>query len=440
MSEKKTVTLSGRGRPPRGRITVPADKSVSHRALITGCLSRGGATVSNLLDSEDIRSTKNALRLLGAEIETAGGKTTVRCEKLKVPEREIDAGNSGTTARLLAGVLSAQPFESTLTGDRYLKKRPMGRVIKPLLLMGAAIHSVGTSGGEDGRLPVSIRGAKLSAIDYKMPQASAQVKSAVLLAGLFADGNTKITEPLPTRDHTEIMLGHFGARVENRGGEITLEGGGARRLRAAEVEVPADISSAIFPIAAAVINPGSEVVVKNVGINPTRTGALEILLEMGADIRVSNRRNRGGEAVGDIEARCAGTENLRGVEVKGDVIPRAIDELPAIAAVACFARGVTTISDSAELRVKESDRIKTMTEGLCGLGGRVEELPDGMRITGGGALTANTCSAAGDHRVAMALAVAATGAEGSTVIEGADCVAVSFRGFFEFLEKLRAGR
>ncbi len=436
MSAEKTIKIPGKGRPARGRFTVPADKSISHRALITGCLSRGETVVLNLLDSEDIQSTKDALRLVGAEIETTGGKTTVRCGELKKPQKDIDAGNSGTTARLLAGVLSAQPFESTITGDKYLKKRPMERVIKPLSLMGAVI----TSSAGNNLLPVSIRGAKPSAIDYKMPQASAQVKSAVLLAGLFAEGNTRVTEPFATRDHTEKMLRHFGARVESKGREVTLEGLGALRLRASEVEVPADISSAIFPIATAVISPGSAVVIENVGINPTRTGALEILRDMGADIRISNPRNFGEEPVGDIEVRGTETEGLRGIEIRGGIIPRAIDELPAVAAVACFARGITTISDSAELRVKESDRIKTMTEGLSRLGARVEELADGIRVTGGGSLVANTCSSAGDHRVAMALAVAATGAEGSSAIEDADCVSVSFRGFFNFLEKLRVGK
>lgn len=434
MSAEKTTTVPGKGRPARGRVTVPGDKSVSHRALIIGAISRGETKIANLLDSEDTHSTENALRLLGAEIETAGGKTTVRCEKLKAPQREINAGNSGTTARLLAGVMSAQAFESTITGDKYLKKRPMERVIKPLSLMGASIISKAGS----GLLPVSICGTKPSAINYKMPQASAQVKSAVLLAGLFADGNTKIIEPVATRDHTEIMLRNFGARVKSEGREVTLEGRGALRLKAAEVEVPGDISSAIFPIAAAVVSPGSKLVVENVGINPARTGALEILRDMGADIKVSGACKSGGEPVGNIEASGAGA--LRGIEIKGGVIARAIDELPAVAAVACFARGVTTISDAGELRVKESDRIKTMTEGLRKLGGRVEELTDGMRINGGRGLTANTCSSGGDHRVAMALAVAATGAAGSTVIENTDCVAVSFRGFFSFLEKLRAGK
>ncbi len=429
---QKIINLSGKGRPVRGRFTVPADKSISHRALIIACLS-GGAEISNLLDSEDIRSTENALRLLGAQIEAGAGKTTVRCEKLKTPEKTIDAGNSGTTARLLAGVLCAQPFESAITGDRYLKKRPMERLIKPLSLMGAEI----SASGEKKLLPLSIRGGNIRAVEYKMPLASAQVKSAILLAGLFAGGNTKIVEPKATRDHTEIMLRHFGARVQSADGKVVIEGGGAESLTKTEVEIPADISSAIFPVAAAVINPGSKVVVENVGINPARTGALEILRDMGAHINVYNKRFSGGEPVGDIEAR--GTETLTGTEVKGSVIPRAIDELPVIAAVACFARGITTISDAAELRVKESDRIKAMTEGLGKLGARIEELEDGMRITGAN-LTAGSCSSAGDHRVAMSLAVAATGAKGTSRIENADCVAISFRGFFDFLESIRAGK
>lgn len=425
----QTVKVSGRGRPVTGRTTVPADKSISHRALIIGCLSRGGALITNLLDSEDISSTKNALRLLGARIETAAGETTAVCDGFAPAGKAIDAGNSGTTARLLAGVLSAQPFESTVTGDKYLKKRPMERVITPLSLMGADISS------RAGKLPLSIKGSKPQAIEYKLPVASAQVKSAILLAGLFADGDTKITEPEKTRDHTEIMLGHFGAGVGREGNAITLEGGGAERLTGGEVEIPADMSSAIFPIAAAVINPGSRVVIENVGINPARTGGLEILRKMGADIRVSNRRKSGGESVADVEAR--GGRSLKGVEIKGDMIPGGIDELPAIAAVACFARGATKISDAAELRVKESDRIKSMTRELGKLGARVEETPDGMRITGG-SLTGGACSSAGDHRVAMALGVAATAADGGATIGDAGCVAVSFRGFFPFLEDLRA--
>ncbi|WP_462137978.1 3-phosphoshikimate 1-carboxyvinyltransferase [Candidatus Mycalebacterium sp.] len=423
------ITISGGVRPVTGRTTVPADKSISHRALIIGCLSHSGGRITNLLDSEDIISTKNALRLLGARIETSAGETTAVCDCLAPAGKAIDAGNSGTTARLLAGVLSAQRFESTVTGDKYLKQRPMERVITPLSLMGADISSRG------GKLPLSIKGSRLRAMEYEMPVASAQVKSAILLAGLYADGDTKITEPEKTRDHTEIMLGHFGAGVRREGNAITLAGGGAERLIGGEVAVPADISSAIFPIAAAVINPGSRVVIENVGINPARAGGLEILQKMGADIRVSNRRKSGGEDVADIEAQ--GGRALKGVEIKGDLIPCAIDELPAIAAVACFAQGVTKISDAAELRVKESDRIKSMTEGLGKLGARVKETPDGMLVTGG-SLTGGTCSSAGDHRVAMALGVAATAAEGDSRIEDAECVAVSFRDFFPFLEGLRA--
>ncbi|QMU56667.1 MAG: 3-phosphoshikimate 1-carboxyvinyltransferase [Candidatus Mycalebacterium zealandia] len=423
------MTVSGGGRPVTGRTTVPADKSISHRALIIGCLSRGGARITNLLDSEDIVSTKNALRLLGARIETSAGETAAVSDGLAHAGKAIDAGNSGTTARLLAGVLSAQRFESTVTGDKYLKQRPMERVITPLSLMGADISSRG------GKLPVSIKGSKLRAIEYEMPVASAQVKSAILLAGLYADGDTKITEPKKTRDHTEIMLGHFGAVVRREGNTITLSGGGAQQLTGGEVAVPADISSAIFPVAAAVINSDSRVVIENVGINPARAGGLEILQKMGADVRISNRRKSGGEDVADIEAQ--GGRALKGIEINGDLIPRAIDELPAIAVVACFAQGVTKISDAAELRVKESDRIKSMTEGLGKLGARVEETPDGMLVTGGG-LTGGACSSAGDHRVAMALGVAATAADGDSRIEDAGCVAVSFRDFFPFLEGLRA--
>ncbi len=431
MSSQTTITLAGKGRPARGCVTVPGDKSISHRALIIGCLSKEGADISNLLDSEDVRSTKNALRLLGASIETSAGKTTARAEKLSPPSGVVDCGNSGTTARLLTGILCAQPFKSALTGDRYLVKRPMERVIKPLSLMGARISADG------GRLPVLIDGGEVSAIRYETPVASAQVKSAILLAGLFADEQTQVVEPVKTRDHTEIMLRRFGARVESAGKEVTLEGGSLKDLAGAEVDVPADISSAIFPVAAAAVNPGSEVVIENVGVNPERTGGIEILKQMGADIRLLNERDSGGERVADIAASGAG--KLEGIEITGGVIARAIDELPAVAAVACFARGTTKISGAAELRVKESDRIEAMTQGLRNLGAKVEDFEDGMRIDGC-ALKAGVCSSAGDHRVAMALAVAASGAEGNSAIEGADCAAVSFRGFFEFLEKLRSGK
>lgn len=437
MSGQTAITVAGKGRPLKGTATVPGDKSISHRALIIGSLARGQTVITGIADGEDVASTAAAVRSLGATVETSAGKTTVMCEKLTRPPRAIDAGNSGTTARLLAGVLAAQPFESTVTGDRYLKKRPMERVIAPLSLMGANI----TSGG--GRLPLSIKGGlsasgKLSAIRYKMPVASAQVKSAVMLAALFAAGDTTVIEPAKTRDHTEIMLKSFGAEVTVRGAEVTVGGGGAERLRGSEVTVPGDISSAIFPLAAALVNPGSRVTVKNVGVNPARTGAVDILRAMGAGIRLRNMRSAGGEPVADIEA--AWTGGLRGVDIGADEVPGAIDELPALAAVACFARGQTTISGAGELRVKESDRIKAMTDGLRKLGGAVEETPDGMRITGGVPLRAATVSSAGDHRVAMALAVAATGAEGETRINGAECVKISFPKFFDFLENLRADK
>ena len=424
----QTVTVAGKGRPARGTITVPADKSISHRALILGCLASGETRITNLLDGGDVESTQNALRALGARIETSGGITTVRCGELSKPSGVIDAGNSGTTARLLMGALSARTFESTVTGDIYLRNRPMGRVITPLRLMGADFSS------QDGKLPVSVRGGALKGVRYETPVASAQVKSAILLAGLFARGDTTVVESAKTRDHTEIMLRLFGAEVETEGTEITVREGGAGLLRGTEVEVPADLSSAIFPVAAALVSPGSRVTVENVGVNPARTGALDILADMGADIRLSNRRSAGGEPVADIEA--AWTDGLKGIDISPERVPGAIDEIPAIAAVACFAHGATTVSGASELRVKESDRITAMTDGLRNLGAKVEELPDGMRVEGG-RLRGGSCSSAGDHRVAMALAVAATGAEGNSSIKGAGCVDISFKGFFDFLERLR---
>ncbi|MCY4042418.1 MAG: 3-phosphoshikimate 1-carboxyvinyltransferase [Candidatus Dadabacteria bacterium] len=438
MSGKTTITIAGKGGPVRGTVTVPGDKSISHRALMIGSLARGRTEITGLADGADVASTAAALRALGATIETSAGKTSVRCEKLIRPPGAIDAGNSGTTARLLAGVLSAQPFESIITGDRYLKKRPMERVITPLSLMGASISS------EGGRLPLRIKGGKLSAIRYRMPVASAQVKSAIALAALFADGDTTIVEPAKTRDHTEIMLKHFGARITTAGAEVTVGGEGAEHLRGTEVEIPGDISSAIFLVAAALINPYPFIRVRNVGVNPTRTGAIDILRKMGADIRLFDQRNWGGEPVEDIVVANIQqgqiSKQLNGIEIGGSEVPAAIDELPAIAAVACFARGTTVISGAGELRVKESDRISAMTEGLRNLGAKVEETPDGMRIEGGVPLRGGTVNSAGDHRVAMALAVAATGAEGESRIEDADCVAISFPEFFQTLENLRGGK
>lgn len=415
----------------KGEITPPGDKSISHRSVMIGSLARGTTLVGGFLDSEDTNSTINAMKLLGVPIESLDTHVEIKgvgLNGLSAPNEIIDAGNSGTTVRLLMGLLSAQSFTSELTGDKYLQARPMRRVVDPLRLMGAEI-----SGGENGnKLPIKITGGKLNGISYEPPVASAQVKSAILLAGLYAEGETQVTESKATRDHTERMLKYFGAELETQGNTIRIKK--QEDFHARELLVPSDISSAAFFIIAALINPGSEVLIKNVGLNPLRSGIIDILKEMGGDIEIKNYTDTGCEPVGDILVKSS---DLKGVEIKGDVIPRAIDELPVLAVAGCFAEGKTVISEAKELRVKETDRIDAMTTELRKLGARVEELEDGMVITGTGTLTGANCSGWGDHRIAMSLAVAATRAEGETEIKGSECVSVSYPGFFHDLRHLR---
>ena len=367
------------------------------------------------------------MKLLGVPIEALNTQVEIKgagLHGLKKPEGVIDAGNSGTTARLLMGLLSPQDFISEITGDKYLRARPMSRVVDPLRQMGAEI-----TGAEDGnKLPVRVNGHSLRGISYEPPVASAQVKSAILLAGLYAEGLTQVTESKATRDHTERMLSYFGANLETSGNTISIEKQGD--FQAKELLVPSDISSAAFFITAALINPGSEVLIKNVGVNPLRSGVIEILRDMGGDIEVTNYSDSGCEPIADILVRSS---DLKGVEIKGAMIPRAIDELPVIAVAGCFAEGQTVIKEARELRVKETDRIKAMTTELGKLGASVEELEDGMVINGTGTLTGAKCSGWGDHRIAMAVAVAATRALGETEIEGSECVAVSYPGYFHDL-------
>lgn len=411
----------------KGEIEVPSDKSITHRAIIIGSIADGTSEVNGYLPSEDCLNTIRAMQCMGVDIVENGGTLKIRGVGLlgpKEPDDIIDVGNSGTTIRLLIGLLAAQRFFSVVTGDSSIRRRPMKRVVDPLRMMGAEIY--GRSGGD--LAPIAISGRRLSPANYLMPVASAQVKSALLLAGLYADGKSIIIEPAKSRDHTERMLAFFGADIEVDGPYVSIKG--YRNLNAQRVEVPGDISSAAFFIVAASIINGSEILIRKVGINPTRSGILDILREMGADIRLNNERMVSGEPVADIYVRSS---KLKGIEIKGEIIPRVIDEIPILCIAAAVADGETLIMDAKELRVKETDRISSMTAELKRIGVPVEEMSDGLRITGGKPMFGSTCSSHGDHRVAMSLAIAGLVAEGETVIKDTGCINTSFPGFKERL-------
>lgn len=435
------------GASVRGEASVPGDKSISHRAIILGALAEGETRVTNLSPGEDNRRTVDAFRAMGVAIseerdEREQGAVTVNgagLRGLRKPPGPIDCGNSGTAMRLLAGVLAGQPFETTLVGDASLSRRPMRRVAEPLRLMGARVEGAGDDAGEV-RPPLRVEGPAggeaLRAIDYVSPVASAQVKSAVLLAGLYAGGVTSIVEPAPSRDHTERMLGAFGAELRVEGRRVSLRGG--PRLRGCAVEVPGDLSSAAFLLVAALVTSGGEVLVRRVGVNPTRIGVLDILRRMGARIEVTGAGEAGGEPVADLLARAS---ELRAVEVTDpELVVRSIDEFPILCVAAACAKGVTRIRNAAELRAKESDRIAAMAEELGKLGVHIRTLPDGADIEGGAPLKGARCRSHGDHRVAMSLAVAGLAAEGETVIEDSAMVATSYPGFAATLERLIAPR
>lgn len=418
----------------RGTVAVPGDKSISHRAVMLGALAEGETVIENFLPGEDCLSTIDCFRKLGVEI-TGPEDGVVRVRGcglygLAEPKDILDAGNSGTTMRLMLGILAGQPFFSVITGDPSLRRRPMARVARPLVLMGAWID-----GRQNGNLaPLAVRGGGLKPVDFSSPVASAQVKSAVLLAGLFAAGETAVTEPHRSRDHTERMLRQFGAAVDVSGNTVRVKGG--PRLAGRKVTVPGDISSAAFLMVAAAGIPGSDLTLAGVGVNPTRDGIIEVLREMGAGIELLNPREEGGEPVADIRVRYAG--KLSGVSVGGETIPRLIDEIPALAVAAALAEGRTEIRDAAELKVKESDRIATVAGLLAGFGAAVEELPDGLLVQGGRPLEGCVCESHGDHRIAMAAAVAGLLAAGETVVRGAECIDVSFPGFPGVLENIQA--
>jgi len=414
----------------RGEISVPGDKSISHRSIMFGSLARGTTTVRGFLRGEDNMATLNAFRMMGVEIADDGEVLTIAgrgLHGLREPEDVIDCGNSGTSIRLLTGLLAGQRFFSVLTGDQYLRKRPMKRVVGPLGLMGAVIH--GRDGGE--KAPLALTGSPLTGIDYTSPVASAQVKSALLLAGLYATGETRVTEPHRSRDHTERMLAHFGAdvRVTEQGAAVS----GGREMEGREIVVPGDISSAAFFMVAALIVPGSELLIRGVGVNPTRTGIIDILLAMGGDIQLLNRREVSGEPVADLLVRSS---SLKGIEIGGDVVPRAIDEFPVVGIAAALAEGTTTIHDARELRVKETDRIAASAANLRQAGVSVEETPDGMIVSGRGRLDGCTVDSRGDHRIAMSMLVGGMAASGPVTVTDTACIATSFPSFLPLLEQV----
>jgi len=421
----------------RGGVRPPGDKSISHRYAMLAALAEGTSELRNFAAAADCHSTLGCMRALGADVKVE--KDVVRVtgrgpRGLKGSWRTLDAENSGTTMRLLTGILAGQEFSSKLTGDASLQKRPMKRVVTPLREMGAEIRA-----RDDNFAPLEIKGAKLRAIEYAMPMASAQVKSAVLLAGLYADGETTVTEPARTRDHTELALEEFGAAIERHGRTTKIHGlfrgNGGGKLVAKSLDVPGDLSSAVFFIAAGSIVPESNISIHNVGLNPTRTAILDVFAGMGAAIEMMSLQNANGEIVGDLGVSGAA---LKGGVVEGDTIPLVIDELPMLAALGPYTEEGMEIRDASELRVKESDRIAVLVENLRRMGAIVEERPDGLRVEGKGAgkLRGAEIDPHGDHRIAMAFAVAGLGAVGETVIRDAECAAVSYPAFFEDLKRL----
>ncbi|MCD8076583.1 MAG: 3-phosphoshikimate 1-carboxyvinyltransferase [Lachnospiraceae bacterium] len=419
--------------PLRGELSIPGDKSISHRSIMFGALANGTTEVTNFLTGADCLSTIACFRQMGIDItleeDSRGGHVLVHgkgLHGLHAPSGILDTGNSGTTMRLLSGILAGQSFDTTITGDASIQKRPMKRIMTPLLAMGADISSV----KNNGCAPLQIRGRKLHGTHYDSPVASAQVKSCILLAGLYADGITSVTEPAISRNHSELMLRYFGADIQTG---LTVSIAPEPVLTGQKIRVPGDISSAAYFIAAALLVPGSELLLKNVGINPTRDGMLRVCQAMGADITLLNEDHSGAEPCADLLVRSS---HLKAVEIGGDLIPTLIDELPVLAVLAAFADGTTVIRDAAELRVKESDRIAVMTENLTRIGCPVEATPDGMIITGGQPLHGATIDPYKDHRVAMSFAVAALACTGEMEILDADCVKISYPGFYEDMAAL----
>ena len=416
--------------PLKGEVTVPGDKSISHRAVMFGALSQGTTEVTNFLQGADCLSTIDCFRRLGIQIENTPEKILVHgkgLHGLTQSNTMLDVGNSGTTTRLISGILAGQTFETTLNGDESIQSRPMKRIMEPLSMMGADITSI----YGNNCAPLKITGAPLHGIHYHSKVASAQVKSCILLAGLYADDITKVTEPSISRNHTELMLRGFGAKVTCDGKTASISPD--PELFGQKIEVPGDISSAAYFIAAGLIVPGSEILVKNVGINPTRDGLIRVCQDMGADISLLNKRENGGEPVADVLVRYS---NLKSTTIEGEIIPTLIDELPMIAVMACFAKGTTIIKDAAELKVKESDRIAVMVDNLSRMGAHITATDDGMIIEGGYPLHGAVIDSHLDHRIAMSFAIAALAADGETEIKDAECVNISYPNFYEELSNL----
>jgi 3-phosphoshikimate 1-carboxyvinyltransferase len=415
-----------------GVIELPGDKSISHRYAILAALAEGKSEITNYASAADCRSTLECVRGLGIAVEAANGVVRITgngLDGLHEPRRTLDAENSGSTMRMLAGVLAGQRFTSKITGDGSLRKRPMRRITEPLRQMGAEIRSA-----EGDRAPLEIRGGNLHGIDYTPPIPSAQVKSAVLLAGLFAEGLTTVREAVATRDHTEVALREFGARVDGTRGVVGIHP--RPKLTARQLSVPSDLSTAVFVIGAALVLPNSQVMLHNVGLNPTRARVLDFFTSIGAPVRIATVQMRNGELVGDVSVRHAPIE---GGTISGTQVAEMIDELPMLAALGPYTEKGIEIHDAQELRVKESDRIAALAEGLRAMGARVEEFADGLRVEGrsAGRLRGAKVDPRGDHRIAMALSVAALGAEGDSTLLDSECVAVSFPEFFATLDRLR---
>ena len=421
----------------RGELTVPGDKSISHRAVMFGALSEGITEVTNFLQGADCLSTIDCFRRLGIEIENTPKRIRIHgkgLHGLTAPTDILDTGNSGTTTRLISGILSGQKFETILNGDASIQSRPMKRIIDPLTRMGADIISM----KGNGCAPLQINGSchgqnQLHGIHYQSPVASAQVKSCILLAGLYADSPTSVTEPYVSRNHTELMLTGFGADIRTEGTTASICPD--PHLSAMIVEVPGDISSAAYFIAAGLMVHDSEILIRNVGINPTRDGILRVIHDMGGDLTILNEKISGGEPVADLLVR---TSDLHGTVIGGAIIPTLIDELPMIAVLACLAEGTTIIKDAQELKVKESNRIDVVVNNLRSMGAHIEATEDGMIIEGGYPLHGAVIDSKLDHRIAMSFAIAGLAADGETEILGADCVKISFPGFYEMLKKLQS--